>query len=575
MAARRYLGSSLRVWGLVIPIYRVLIAFAAVATLLGSGCRFASDPAAAVIAPREAATELFIAPSTLELSRGFTPTEAISARLTTGGLPEVSWSSSDTTVAMLTPLDKRSARVSGRRAGRVIVSATTSDGLRASATVIVAEQPPLEPDPVPPREANIDGIVVHAITRADSSPAGAPRGAVSYTTTATLRNAGRATRTIDLDACPIWTTLHGGGGWYMQEMRPLEWDQMLADGACGDQPKRVTLAPGAAYDVHTSVFAHDLLAAGVRPNHRSYFHAHVRFDTSQVVVQADSAVISYPSDALAPKATTTIAGSDTVQTLRADVTLTNLGELPAYLEFGACAVRLFAYATPDRSGAPLWDSNLRRPWVGTYGTGCILVLITKTIQPGDSIAFGLGPIPLIEMLADSLSDGRYYFSADVGFSNRAAIHGIPAGSAELAMPRASLPSTRIADLLTDRASPVSVAGTPAVVTEQVSATLDYAGSAIISFSHGCPLVLYAYRDRARRDAAPRSGAADWTQPVACGTQQDQVILSRGGSRTLETSVRAADILGSSLPSGRYYFAVALHAEGNRVMLSAGDAQLSR
>lgn len=45
--------------------------------------------------------------------------------------------------------------------------------------------------------------------------------------------------------------------------------------------------------------------------------------------------------------------------------------------------------------------------------------------------------------------------------------------------------------------------------------------------------------------------------------------------TVATLVRAADILGSSLPSGRYYFAVAVHAEGNRVMLSAGDAQLSR
>ena len=86
-------------------------------------------------------------------------------------------------------------------------------------------------------------------------------------------------------------------------------------------------------------------------------------------------------------------------------------------------------------------------------------------------------------------------------------------------------------------------------------------------------LLYAYRDRARRDAAPRSGAADWAQ-AACGTQQQQVGMSRGETRTLSTIVAARDLLGPSLPAGRYYFALSVQAEGNRVFLSAGEADLS-
>jgi hypothetical protein len=553
-----------------------LLARAIASVVVISSCRFVGDPPSAIVRPGAVGTDLFISPGTIEIARGFQSSETVSARLAGGQTPDIIWSIDDTTIVAVTALDSHSARLSARRGGTTTVSARTRDGVHASATVVVTDQPPTKFDPVEPRQVTVDGITVSATTRADSEPAGAPLGAVLYTTTVTLRNGGASDRTIQLGACSVWMTVHAGGGWYMEEMRPLAWDQLRSAHACEDEPKSVTLPSHASYSASTSVFAHDLIGQGVPANNRYYFHAHTRFDTTQVVVQADSAVITYPSNDLVATATTEILTKDTTQSLRTVVTLTNRGELPAHLEYGACATRVLAYLNPERTGSPRWDSNLRRPWEGTYGFGCAAYLAIRDVKPGAVFSPGEFTLvaPLIEMVGDSLPDGHYYFAADVGFSNRVPIRGIPAGDANISVGRGALPTTRVADLLTYRALPVSVAGSPAQITARVTATLDYAGSALVNFSRDCPVLLYAYRDRTRRDAAPRAGAADWSQAM-CGTQQQQVVMNRGETRTLSTTVAVGNLLGSSLPAGHYYFAVSVQAEGNRVFLSAGEADLSR
>jgi hypothetical protein len=555
---------------------RMLVAGAIASVVALSNCRSVSDPPSPIVRQGAAGADLFISPGTIEIARGFLPSEIISARLVSGQTPDIIWTIGDTTIVAVTALDSHSARLSARRGGTTTVSARTRDGVQASAIVIVTDQPPTKFDPVEPRQVTIDGITVSAATRADSEPAGAPRGAVLYTTTVTLRNDGASDRTIQLGACAVWITLHAGGGWYMEEMRPLALDQLRSGDACEDDAKSVTLPPHASYSTSTSVFAHDLIGQGVPANSRYYFHAHTRFDTTQVVVQADSAVITYPSNDLTATANTDILTKDTTQSLRTVVTLTNHAELPAHLEYGACATRILAYSNPERTGPPRWDSNLRRPWEGTYGFGCAAYLVITDVKPGAVFSPGEFTLvaPLIEMVGDSLPDGHYYFAADVGFSNRVPIRGIAAGDANISVGRGALPTTRVADLLTYRALPVSVVGSPAQITARVTATLDYAGSALINFSRDCPVLLYAYRDRAQRDAAPRSGAADWSQPM-CGAQQQQVVMNRGETRTLSTTLAVPNLLGSSLLAGHYYFAVSVQAEGNRVFLSAGDADLSR
>jgi hypothetical protein len=545
--------------------------------MIGFGCRLTNEPPSAIIEPASPSEAMFIAPARIEIARSYLSSEVASVRTFSGETPNiVEWSSSDTTVVVANAIDSRSVRLTGRAGGTATITASTADGRQARVEVVVTPAPPTRWNPVPPSAVLVDGIRVSAVTRVDSAPPNAVKGSVLYTINATLRNNSASERSIAMGACSIWLTVHGGGGWYDEEMRPLAWDQLLSGRACTDEPKTVRLPPGASYAVSTTVFAHEL-SAQITSNYRYYFHAHVRLDTTEVVVDADSAVVSYPNSDLVASAATTVVGQDTSQSLQTTATLTNTGALPAYIEYGACATRVVAYSTPDRSGPPKWDSNLRRPWHGTYGQGCPSYLVATTIQPGAVLAareFSFNA-PLIEMLADSLPDGRYYFSADIGFSNRPPMRGIPAGSLDLVLPRQPLATSRVSDLLTFTAMPVEVSDSPASVRARATATLDYAGSALMAFSRDCPITLYAYRDRGRRDTAPRSGTADWTQPLSCGPEQVNVVMYRGDTRTIETTVPVRDILGVSLPAGHYYFAVAVRAEGNRVFLAAGDADLVR
>ncbi len=109
----------------------------------------------------------------------------------------------------------------------------------------------------------------------------------------------------------------------------------------------------------------------------------------------------------------------------------------------------------------------------------------------------------------------------------------------------------------------------------VTGTLTDAGGSVERFSEACPVVLYAYRTRADRDAAPRAGAPAWASHRDCAPGQVQHTLNRGERRSWQVRARAAEILGASLPPGRYFFAVPVNHQGSRVMLSAGDTDLRR
>jgi hypothetical protein len=77
----------------------------------------------------------------------------------------------------------------------------------------------------------------------------------------------------------------------------------------------------------------------------------------------------------------------------------------------------------------------------------------------------------------------------------------------------------------------------------------------------------AFRDRARRDAAPRSGAAEWRQTTAgCAAGTTQLSLSRGESRTFTADA-------GPLPPGRHYLAALVRAAGRDLYLSAGEVDV--
>jgi hypothetical protein len=181
---------------------------------------------------------------------------------------------------------------------------------------------------------------------------------------------------------------------------------------------------------------------------------------------------------------------------------------------------------------------------------------------------------LIEFLGDSLPDGHYPFSAQVELNFRST-GPLPAGSASVSLPRSPLPASRTAGAVTYRAETNVESGATLRIRTTVVATLTHAGGSVLHYSRECPLVVYAYRDRARRDAAPRSGEPDWRSARSCGPELQELTLQQRDSRIFEVRATTREILGDRLPPGRYYFAAAVRAERRTVYLSAGEADLRR
>ncbi len=158
--------------------------------------------------------------------------------------------------------------------------------------------------------------------------------------------------------------------------------------------------------------------------------------------------------------------------------------------------------------------------------------------------------------------------APAGFS-------VPAGDFELALARPPLPDSLSHNRITYEASPILTADAGSTIRAKVEATLTHAGSSLVYYPRDCVVELVAYRDRDRRDTAPRSGAPDWRESRACAAGEQQVILNRGQSITFASSASPRDVLGASLPEGTYHFAVIVHTRTRDVWLSAGSGDLRR
>jgi hypothetical protein len=90
----------------------------------------------------------------------------------------------------------------------------------------------------------------------------------------------------------------------------------------------------------------------------------------------------------------------------------------------------------------------------------------------------------------------------------------------------------------------------------------------VQLGSGCPINLRAYRDEARTRLA-------WDQSVGrvCTMQVQIVDLAPGASAERNTRATAADILGDSLPDGRYYLSAAVQVVAGGVIVPAGSADL--
>lgn len=112
---------------------------------------------------------------------------------------------------------------------------------------------------------------------------------------------------------------------------------------------------------------------------------------------------------------------------------------------------------------------------------------------------------------------------------------------------------------------------PVQLRTTVSVTNTGARPDTLEMPGGCPVLLRAYRDPAR------TGTPVWDQArnTACTLQLLYLDLAPGQTRAFEGRATAHDILGDSLPNGRYYLTAVLRPENQVVELEAGDTELVR
>lgn len=94
----------------------------------------------------------------------------------------------------------------------------------------------------------------------------------------------------------------------------------------------------------------------------------------------------------------------------------------------------------------------------------------------------------------------------------------------------------------------------------------------IRFPDGCLTLLRVYRDESR------SGKPVWDQAYTVGCIQavQEFKIAAGDSTVIrQGTISAAEILGDSLPSGRYYFTVVLRPDWQTLELAAGEADLAK
>lgn len=266
--------------------------------------------------------------------------------------------------------------------------------------------------------------------------------------------------------------------------------------------------------------------------------------------------------------------------LQASVSLTNATDRPLRLEYGACAVVLLGFDNPARSGTPVWDSEERRDPVTGNPYACYDTLYIREVGPGESLpAEELQMlVPLYEIVGHSLlgrflPDGRYYWLARVQVNDQTI--EVPLGQLLLKMDEQPLPRQRSIGGLLYRVDTWTAATSPTAVGSTLSVVNQTDALLTASIADRCPFSLYAYREKARRDAAFVAGEPDWRPEERCLLEMVFLRLDAGESRQISITVPGAEILGDSLPEGRYYLAAVVRLRNTSIWLAAGDIQIQR
>jgi hypothetical protein len=271
--------------------------------------------------------------------------------------------------------------------------------------------------------------------------------------------------------------------------------------------------------------------------------------------------------------------------LRAWTTITNRGPRLVRLEHGACALNIRLWRNAARQGPPVWRSEYRQPPQrrGEQPTmhACTMQLILRQLPPGDSLPFRL-EVPLTEVLADSLPEGRYWVGVELQLLNDSlrppdwqTRYDFSAGDVTLRREPDPPPTMRMQGPLRMEAATRLVRG-PTREADSVHifvlVTNTAADSSEVVVVRGNPLSVYAFRSAAERDSLPIPTPA-YTIHGATQFALHRFRLRPGQKWLFENAISARDLRASVGP-GRYHFLAWLMSESS-TLLAAGSVELDR
>lgn len=203
------------------------------------------------------------------------------------------------------------------------------------------------------------------------------------------------------------------------------------------------------------------------------------------------------------------------RTLRARARVTNESGRPLGIEYGACSLTLFAYASADRRGEPVWTSWER--WHPLFdGFACPAYLASDVLAPGETVSPGefTVAIPIYQIVGDGLggepplAPGRYHLFAVLRLNDRVS-PAIPLGSVDLPADVEPIPAQVEIDGIRYAAGIDRPASDSLVF--RVSITNRRSMPAVVGTGDGRSVAttLLGYTSPLRRDTWYRHRDADW------------------------------------------------------------------
>jgi hypothetical protein len=299
---------------------------------------------------------------------------------------------------------------------------------------------------------------------------------------------------------------------------------------------------------------------------------------------ADSSPPTHDLSAVRFRASTGVAGLGP-RSLQTKVVVTNISRGLVELDYGSCALSVNLFAIDKPSAVPVWRSTRReprrRPFVNHAGYGCTSELRIRILAPADSDVFEVN-IPLAEILADSLAFGRYRAEANLGLLNKEL--RVPdwktetkfdLGEVAIAPSPDSMPRTRTDDGLRYTAASRLISGkggAAGTVRTMVLITNPTTRPITGQFIPDCPVIVYAFRNRADRDSLPL-GRPAWAGDSGCPYRLRRFEV-KPGQRLLVHVDKPIAPTGGEIPPGRYYILAWFGGKFN-ALLNAGAVDVGR